>query len=53
MHAALVGSIVLSMLGCDRKVEPFDPNERVEQPDLSKIFPEGATRAQRAAPATR
>ena len=39
--------VVLSILccACDRHVEPYDPNERVEQPDLSKIFPEGAERA--------
>lgn len=30
---------------CDRAVEPFDPNERVEAPDLSRIFPKGAARA--------
>jgi hypothetical protein len=35
----------LPFSACHRKVEPFDPNEQVEQPDLSKIFPEGATRA--------
>jgi len=31
--------------GCNRNVAPFDPNEKTEQPDLSQIFPEGATRA--------
>ena len=36
--AALAGA-------CDRAVEPFDPNEKVEAPDLSKIFPKGAERA--------
>jgi cytochrome c-type biogenesis protein CcmH len=30
---------------CDRNVEPYDPNEKVERPDLSKIFPEGAERS--------
>jgi hypothetical protein len=34
--AAFLGS------GCDRHVEPFVPGEQPEQPDLSKIFPEGA-----------
>lgn len=29
---------------CDRSIEPFDPAEQVEQPDLAKIFPEGAQR---------
>jgi hypothetical protein len=28
-----------------RKVEPYDASERPHQPDLSKIFPEGAARA--------
>lgn len=36
---------------CHRKVEPFDANETVEAPDLSKIFPEGAERAMAGAPA--
>jgi cytochrome c-type biogenesis protein CcmH len=31
--------------GCDRGVEPFDPNEKVATPDLAKIFPPGAERA--------
>jgi len=26
-------------LGCDRRVEPFDPDEQPETPDLSRIFP--------------
>ena len=38
----------LALAGCHRKVEPYDPNEQVEQPDLSKIFPEGASRAAQA-----
>jgi cytochrome c-type biogenesis protein CcmH len=32
-------------LACDRNVEPYDPNEKVEHPDLSRIFPEGAERS--------
>jgi hypothetical protein len=40
--AALLGS------GCDRHVEPFVPGEEPEQPDLSKIFPEGASGARAA-----
>lgn len=32
-------------LACDRNVEPYDPDEKVETPDLSKIFPEAAERA--------
>jgi hypothetical protein len=31
--------------GCHRKVEPFDPDEQVVEPDLSAIFPEGAERS--------
>jgi cytochrome c-type biogenesis protein CcmH len=31
---------------CDRRIEPFDPNEKVEAPDLSRIFPEGARMAE-------
>jgi cytochrome c-type biogenesis protein CcmH len=47
---ALLGAALLcggAALGaaCDRGVEPFDPNERVAAPDLSKIFPPGAERA--------
>ena len=34
--------------GCDRNIEPFDASQRPEQPDLSRIFPEGAERAARA-----
>jgi hypothetical protein len=37
--------VVCAALACHRKVEPFDPNERPQQPDLAKIFPEGAERA--------
>jgi cytochrome c-type biogenesis protein CcmH len=29
----------LFTLGCDRRVEPFDPDEQPERPDLSRIFP--------------
>jgi hypothetical protein len=37
-------------VGCDRGVEPFDPAEQPQQPDLSRIFPEGAERSARPAP---
>ena len=30
--------------GCDRNLEPFDPKEQPQPPDLAKIFPEGADR---------
>src|SRR5262245_55182404 len=42
-RALLVVALVLA--ACDRNVEPFDPNQGVERPDLSKIFPEGAERS--------
>ena len=38
------------LAGCDRNIEPFDPEEQPSQPDLSKIFPAGADRAERNAP---
>jgi cytochrome c-type biogenesis protein CcmH len=37
--------LVVLATACDRNIEPYDPNEKVEKPDLSKIFPEGAGRA--------
>jgi hypothetical protein len=33
---------VLAIAACDRNLEPFDPDEKPRDPDLSKIFPEGA-----------
>ncbi len=38
---------MIALLGaaCDRNIEPYDPNEKVERPDLSKIFPAGAERS--------
>ncbi|MBW2396276.1 MAG: hypothetical protein JRG95_18640 [Deltaproteobacteria bacterium] len=41
---------LLLALGCHRNVEPYDPNEKTEEPDLSRIFPEGAERAEEGAP---
>ena len=43
-------AVALAGLGCDRNLEPYDPNEQPRQPDLSKIFPAGAERAERAQP---
>ncbi len=41
-----VGMLVaVAALGCDRAIEPYVPGEKPEQPDLSRIFPEGAERA--------
>lgn len=42
--APVVG-IAIAATGCDRNVAPFDPEEEPRQPDLGKIFPEGAERA--------
>jgi hypothetical protein len=45
--ASILAPLVLLVAapGCDRNIEPYDPNERVETPDLSRIFPEGAERS--------
>jgi hypothetical protein len=48
LGAALATALVAS--ACDRGVEPFDPNEKVAAPDLSKIFPPGAARAPQDSP---
>jgi hypothetical protein len=42
--------LVLALTACDRNLEPFDPNEQPRDPDLSKIFPEGAESAEPAEP---
>lgn len=43
---AFCTAVVLAVaVGCNRNVEPFDPDEPVRAPDLSKIFPEGAERS--------
>lgn len=34
-----------ALCACDRNVEPYVPGEEPRQPDLSKIFPEGAEQA--------
>jgi hypothetical protein len=39
----LAGALLAA--GCNRNIEPYDPNEKVEKPDLSKIFPEAAERS--------
>jgi cytochrome c-type biogenesis protein CcmH len=41
---------VLALAACNRKIEPFDPNEKPREPDLSKIFPEGADSAEPVQP---
>jgi len=42
--------LLVLALGCDRNIEPFVPGEEPREPDLSKIFPEGAERSARAQP---
>jgi hypothetical protein len=46
---ALVVALVW-VAGCDRNIEPFDPNEEPAQPDLARIFPPGAEREQEGPP---
>lgn len=46
----LVAALALAILACDRNLEPYDPDEQPREPDLSKIFPEGAERAARLEP---
>jgi cytochrome c-type biogenesis protein CcmH len=46
---ALLGA-ALALYACDRNLEPFDPAEQPREPDLSRIFPAGAERAERAEP---
>ena len=48
-RASAIALLVLAM-GCDRNIEPFDASEQPREPDLSKIFPEGAERATRVEP---
>ena len=47
---ALLGAALTLLLACDRRIEPFDPSEEPRQPDLSRIFPAGAERAERVEP---
>lgn len=37
--------LLLAATSCDRRIEPFVPGEKPQQPDLAKIFPAGAERA--------
>lgn len=48
LFVAIVSTV--AGLGCDRAVEPYVPGEQPSQPDLSRIFPEGAERATKEAP---
>ncbi len=38
----LTVSAAIGLAACDRAVEPFDPSEEPEEPDLSAIFPAGS-----------
>jgi len=52
MRAVLLVSLLCALvpgLACDRRIEPYDPDEQVEAPDLSRIFPEGARRSEELA----
>jgi len=40
LFAALLGTLSIAGLGCDRNIEPFVPGEEPSKPDLSRIFPE-------------
>src|SRR5262245_26181254 len=46
----LIAPLALAVAACDRNLEPFDPNEKPREPDLSKIFPEGAESAEPVQP---
>jgi cytochrome c-type biogenesis protein CcmH len=48
--AAIAVLAAAGLLGCDRNLEPFDASEQPREPDLSKIFPEGAERAAQVGP---
>lgn len=47
---ALTLAVVALAAGCNRNMEPFDPDEEPVAPDLSQIFPEGAKRAAEGPP---
>ena len=40
----------VTSISCHRAVEPFDPEEQVEAPDLARIFPPGAESAPTGTP---
>ncbi len=40
--------LIAAWPGCDRNVEPYDPTERVAEPDLRHIFPPAAESSARA-----
>ncbi len=44
-HPSLLAIALCLGLACHRAVEPFDPEETVEPPDLARIFPPGADQA--------
>jgi len=48
--AVLSCLVLLAVAGCDRNLEPYDPDEKPREPDLSKIFPEGAESAESQQP---
>lgn len=40
--AGLTLLAAVALAACDRAIEPYVPGEKVEAPDLTRIFPEGA-----------
>ena len=46
----LAATLLWVPLACNQKIEPYDPTEKAETPDLSKIFPEAAEQGARSRP---
>ena len=42
--ALLSIAVAALAIGCDRGIEPFDPNEEPVAPDLARIYPNGSAR---------
>jgi hypothetical protein len=49
-RSVVIALVLVGWLGCDRNVEPFDPDEQPVAPDLSRIFPEGSEPEQAGPP---
>ncbi len=46
--AGILAALAVGLGACDRRIEPYVPGEEPEEPDLSRIFPPGAQRAEQA-----
>ena len=46
----LAATLLWVPLACNQKIEPYDPTEKAEKPDLSKIFPEAAEQSAKSRP---